>query len=56
MRPWLRDEKDAMILELAIASRADYIVTFNLKDFRNIELFGIEAVAPKDFLEIARNL
>jgi len=55
-RPWLKDEKDDMILELAIAAQADYIVTFNLKDFRNIELFGIEAIAPKDFLNIARNL
>ena len=55
-RPWLKDEKDDMILELAIATQADYIVTFNLKDFRNIELFGIEAIAPKDFLNLVRNL
>ncbi len=55
-RPWLKDEKDDMILELAIASHADYIVTFNLKDFRNIELFGIEAITPKDFLNLVRNL
>jgi len=55
-RPWLKDEKDDMILELAIAAQADYIVTFNLKDFRSIELFGIEAIAPKDFLNIVRNL
>lgn len=55
-RPWLKDEKDDMILELAIASQADYIVTFNLKDFRNIELFGIEPIAPKDFLELVRSL
>jgi putative PIN family toxin of toxin-antitoxin system len=55
-RPWLSDEKDDMILELAIASQADYIVTFNLKDFRNIELFGIEAIAPRDFLSLVRNL
>ena len=55
-RPWLNDEKDDMILELAIASQADYIVTFNLKDFRNIEFFGIEAITPKDFLNLVRNL
>ena len=55
-RPWLKDEKDDMILELAIASNADYIVTFNLKDFHGIELFGIEAVAPKDFLNLVKNL
>lgn len=55
-RPWLKDEKDDMILELAIASQADYIVTFNVKDFQNIELFGIEAITPKDFLTLVRNL
>ena len=32
-RSWLKDPNDDMILELAIASRANYIVTFNLKDF-----------------------
>ncbi len=55
-RPWLKDEKDDMILELAIASQAGYIVTFNLKDFRNIELFGIETITPKNFLNLVRNL
>lgn len=55
-RSWLKDAKDDMILELAIASQADYIVTFNLKDFQNIELFGIKAITPKDFLTLVRNL
>lgn len=55
-RPWLKDAKDDMILELAIASNADYIITFNLKDFGNIETFGIEAISPSDFLEIVRKL
>ena len=45
-----------MILELAIASQAEYIVTFNLKDFGNIELFGIEAITPSNFLDLVRNL
>lgn len=55
-RPWLKDPNDDMILELAIASQSSYIVTFNLKDFANIELFGIKAISPSDFLETARNL
>ncbi len=55
-RPWLKDPNDDMILELAIASQSSYIVTFNLKDFQNIELFGIEAISPSDFLEIVRKL
>ena len=55
-RGWLKDKKDDMILELAIASQAEYIVTFNLKDFANIELFGIKAIAPKDFLNLLEKL
>lgn len=55
-RPWLKDAKDDMILELAIASNADYIITFNLKDFGNIESFGIKAVSPSNFLDIVRNI
>lgn len=55
-RPWLKDKKDDMILKLAIASQSSYIVTFNVKDFRNIESFGIEAITPKDFLQLVRSL
>jgi putative PIN family toxin of toxin-antitoxin system len=47
----LRDKKDDMVLELAVASQADYIVTFNIGDFANIELFGIEAIVPGEFLK-----
>ena len=50
-RPWLKDPKDDMVLELAVASKCHYIVTYNLKDFSNIEKFGIEAVTPKKFLK-----
>jgi len=53
-RPWLNDENDDMVLELAVASQCDFIVTFNLKDFRNIDVFGIEAITPSDFLEFLR--
>ena len=55
-RPWLPDAKDDMILELAIAANAVYIVTFNLKDFGNIESFGVKAVLPSEFLEVVRKI
>lgn len=55
-RPWLKDEKDDMVLELAIASQSEYIVTFNVKDFQNIELFGIEVIKPNEFLELVRKI
>lgn len=50
-RPFLRDPKDDMVLELAVASRARYIVTFNLRDFAGIELFGVQAITPRSFLD-----
>ena len=53
-RPWLNDKNDDMVLELAIASQCNFIVTFNVKDFRNIDVFGIDAVTPSDFLEFLR--
>jgi putative PIN family toxin of toxin-antitoxin system len=55
-RPWLKDPSDDMVLELAIASQSSYIVTFNVKDFANIEPFGIEAITPRDFLKLVREL
>ena len=49
-RPFLPDINDDMVLELAVAARAKRIITFNLKHFRGINVFGIEAVSPRDFL------
>lgn len=49
-RPWLNDESDNMILELAVSSNADFIITFNKNDFRNIETFRFGLKTPKEFL------
>jgi len=49
-RPLLRDAGDEFVAELAVAARADAIVTYNVRDFKAIEKFGIEVVTPKDFL------
>ena len=49
-RPFLPDINDDMVLELAVAAQAKYIVTFNIKDFRGVERFGLEAIKPKAFL------
>ena len=51
-RPCLRDPGDEMILEAAVASQCDYIITFNKRDFAGSERFGILAVTPKEFLAI----
>ena len=49
-RPFLKDPKDDMVLELAIESNSDYIITFNKKDFGGIEKFGKEVLTPSEFL------
>ena len=50
-RPYLKDEKDDMVLELAVSSNSDYIITFNKKDFVGAEKFGVIILSPKEFLE-----
>jgi putative PIN family toxin of toxin-antitoxin system len=49
-RPVLRDPHDDMVLELAVESEADYVVTHNIKDYVGIRAFGIIALSPKEFL------
>jgi putative PIN family toxin of toxin-antitoxin system len=49
-RPFLKDPGDDMVLELAVEAEADYIVTHNIRDFARIELFGIKAFTPQEFL------
>lgn len=51
-RPYLKDPKDDMVLELAVEAECEFIVTFNKKDFEGIEEFGLKAVTPKEFLGI----
>ena len=53
-RPFLRDPKDDMILELAVAADARCIVTFNKRHFRGVDRFGIEPKNPSEFLEDLR--
>ena len=53
-RPYLRDPKDDHILELAVASTTQTIVTHNLKDFKGIGKFGIKAIQPGEFLEVIK--
>lgn len=49
-RPCLRDPKDDMVLELAVASGARVIVTYNQRDFSGASAFAIDALAPREFL------
>ena len=49
-RPFLKDPKDDMVLELAVEAQCDYIITFNQKDFVGSQQFGINTLTPQEFL------
>jgi len=51
-RPYLKDPKDDMFLELAVESESDFIITFNKKDYKGIDKFNLRAITPKEFLRI----
>ena len=50
-RPALSDPNDDMILELAVAGDAGWIVTHNAADFQGANRFGLAIVTPKEFLK-----
>jgi putative PIN family toxin of toxin-antitoxin system len=50
-RPMLRDPKDEMVLELAVGSGCKKIVTFNVRDFKGAEQFGVSVETPGRFLK-----
>jgi putative PIN family toxin of toxin-antitoxin system len=54
-RPVLRDPNDDLVLELAVESNADYLVTHNIRDFAGSEQFGVRVISPRDFLGILRS-
>ncbi len=51
-RPYLKDPKDDLVLEVAVESQSEYIVTFNIKDFKGCNKFGITVVTPQEFIAI----
>jgi predicted nucleic acid-binding protein len=57
-RPWLKDPKDDMVLEAAVASQSHYIITHNLRDFTGSGIeasFGMVPVRPREFLHRLRS-
>jgi predicted nucleic acid-binding protein len=49
-RPHLPDPKGDLVLEVALAGGATFIVTHNLRDSRDVTALGIRAVTPNEFL------
>lgn len=54
-RPFLKDPDDDMVLECAVAASCKYIVTHNVKDFRNSEQLGVKAITPAEFLQLLKD-
>lgn len=50
-RPFLRDPNDDMVLECAVASGSQFIVTHNIKDFQRTEQLGVLALTPRQFIQ-----
>jgi putative PIN family toxin of toxin-antitoxin system len=51
-RPNLKDENDNFVVELAVASGAEAIITYNVKDFKSAELiFKHKVTTPEDFIK-----
>lgn len=51
-RPFLKDPKDDLVLEVAVESRSKYIITFNKKDFKGCENFGLKVITPQEFMKL----
>lgn len=52
-RPLAIDPDDDVFAELALAANADYLVTFNVRDFLPVKRFGIVVVTPVEFCKFA---
>jgi putative PIN family toxin of toxin-antitoxin system len=49
-RPFLQDGSDDLILEVAVTSDCDAIITYNKRHFKKVEKFGLKILDPKEFL------
>ncbi len=49
-RPFLKDARDDMVLELAVSADCDEIITYNKRDFQGGEEFGIQVKSAREFL------
>ena len=55
-RPLLDDANDDMVLETAINGGAEFLATFNIRDFGSVgDRFGCRAVLPREVVDLVRN-
>lgn len=51
-RPLSTDPDDDFIIDLAMKSQSDFIISYNEKNLKNIRKFGIDILNPKQFLQL----
>ena len=49
-RPLLKDPKDDMVAEVAVAAGCDALITYNKRDFKPLSNFGITVMEPAGLL------
>ena len=54
-RPFLRDLDDDMVMQCAVASGSQYIITHNVKDFKRAPELKVNAITPAEFLTLLRS-
>jgi predicted nucleic acid-binding protein len=55
-RPVAADPNDDLVMDAAIASHSDFVVTFNKRDFPESWRFGIHCLTPREFLILVEEL
>ena len=51
-RPLAKDKDDDFLLDFALKCQAQFIISYNDKDLKPIEKFGISILTPKQFLQL----
>ena len=49
---FLKDQKDDLVIEVAVESQSEYIITFNTSDFSGCDKFGVKIVTPYEFMKV----